>query len=224
MNILVIGTENQFTELRNKFGEHFTYTRLSDQADAEQYLKTSNIVFDFLLDEDPYQFDVYRTYKNLVVFVNATKLCLAEIAYMFDHEIECELLGFNGLPGFVNRPLLEVSVLRESQHELLKSICDQLNTKYQLVADRVGMVSPRVICMIINEAYYTLQEGTASRADIDAGMKLGTAYPHGPFEWAQKLGIHHVYELLEAVYEDTKDERYKICPLLKREYLLLTQP
>lgn len=224
MNILVIGTENQFTELRNKFGEHFTYTRLSDLADAEQYLKTSNIVFDFLLDEDPYQFDVYRTYKNLVVFVNATKLCLAEIAYMFDHEIECELLGFNGLPGFVNRPLLEVSVLRESQHELLKSICDQLNTKYQLVADRVGMVSPRVICMIINEAYYTLQEGTASRADIDVGMKLGTAYPYGPFEWADKIGIHHVYELLEAVYEDTKDERYKICPLLKREYLLLTQP
>lgn len=74
--------------------------------------------------------------------------------------------------------------------------------------------------MIINEAYYTVQEGTASRLDIDQAMKLGTNYPYGPFEWCQRIGIKHVYELLEAVYEDTHDERYKICSLLKREYLM----
>jgi 3-hydroxybutyryl-CoA dehydrogenase len=73
--------------------------------------------------------------------------------------------------------------------------------------------------MIINEAYYTVQEGTACRTDIDLGMKLGTAYPKGPFEWSEEIGIDHVYETLEALYQDTKDERYKICPLLKTEYL-----
>ena len=83
------------------------------------------------------------------------------------------------------------------------------------------MVTPRIIFMIINEAYYTVQEGTATREDIDQGMKLGTNYPFGPFEWAEKIGLDNVYETLEAIYEDTKEERYKICPLLKREYLLL---
>jgi 3-hydroxybutyryl-CoA dehydrogenase len=73
--------------------------------------------------------------------------------------------------------------------------------------------------MIINEACYTVQEGTATIADIDTAMKLGTNYPFGPFEWANKIGVKHVYETLLAVYTDTNDERYKICPLLKTKYL-----
>ena len=77
----------------------------------------------------------------------------------------------------------------------------------------------RIISMIINEAYYTVMEGTATKEDIDTGMKLGTNYPMGPFEWAGKWGIANIYELLEAMYLDSKDERYKICPLLKQEYL-----
>jgi 3-hydroxybutyryl-CoA dehydrogenase len=81
------------------------------------------------------------------------------------------------------------------------------------------MVSPRVVCMIINEAFYTNAEGTASEKDIDLAMKLGTNYPLGPFEWAEKIGIENVYEVLEAVYEDTGDERYKINPQLKKKYL-----
>jgi len=89
-----------------------------------------------------------------------------------------------------------------------------------IVEDRVGMVTPRVICMIINEAYYTTMEGTATKEDIDLAMKLGTNYPFGPFEWALNIGVENVFELLEALYEDTKDDRYRICPLLKKEYLL----
>ena len=83
--------------------------------------------------------------------------------------------------------------------------------------DRVGMVTPRVICMIINEAYFTVQEGTAEKDAIDQAMKLGTNYPMGPFEWSKKIGLQNVKELLESVYEDTKDERYKLCPMIKRE-------
>jgi 3-hydroxybutyryl-CoA dehydrogenase len=64
-----------------------------------------------------------------------------------------------------------------------------------------------------------LQEGTASKEDIDTSMKLGTNYPFGPFEWANKIGIKHVYETIEAIYLDTHDERYKVCPMLKTMYL-----
>ena len=68
------------------------------------------------------------------------------------------------------------------------------------------MVTPRIICMIINEAFYTVQEGTASKEDIDLGMKLGTAYPKGPFEWLEIIGIENVYSTLNALYEDSRDE------------------
>jgi 3-hydroxybutyryl-CoA dehydrogenase len=95
----------------------------------------------------------------------------------------------------------------------------QLGLAFLSVEDRVGLIKPRVIFMIINEACYTLQEGTASIEDIDLSMKLGTNYPFGPFEWCDKIGIGYVFETLFSLYDDTKDERYKICPLLKTKYL-----
>ena len=130
------------------------------------------------------------------------------------------MIGFNGMPTFLERNILEVTILDEADRQLVEKVCTYLKSEYIIVEDRVGMVTPRVICMIINEAYYTVQEGTADKESIDLAMKLGTNYPFGPFEWAQKIGIRNVFELLEAMYEDTKDERYKICPMLKKEYLM----
>jgi 3-hydroxybutyryl-CoA dehydrogenase len=79
------------------------------------------------------------------------------------------------------------------------------------------MITPRVVCMIINEAYFTAEAGTASREDIDTAMRLGTNYPYGPFEWAQQIGVKHVYDVLTAVHRATGDERYRVCNLLKEE-------
>lgn len=131
------------------------------------------------------------------------------------------LFGFNNMQGFDSNNALEYT--SPFGGSLPENIITSLNFDKGLqVADRIGMVSPRIVCMIINEAYYTLQEGTAEKKDIDTGMKLGTAYPYGPFEWAEKIGLKNVYELLKLVHQDTMDERYKICNLLKTEALGLT--
>ncbi|MCF8429562.1 MAG: hypothetical protein K9G64_05470 [Bacteroidia bacterium] len=135
-------------------------------------------------------------------------------------DIQFPLFGINSVETFLNRNLLEVSMLNSSNEQILTDLLGKLNWEYKLIKDRVGMVTPRVVCMVINEACYTLQEGTATMMDIDISMKLGTNYPFGPFEWADKIGIKNVYEILEQLYNDTKDERYKICPLLKTHYLL----
>src|SRR5690606_25199400 len=148
---------------------------------------------------------------NTRVFVNTAKISLAELSNLANHNLKANLFGFNGLPTFLDRSVLEASVLNPEDESQLAEICKTLSVEYVLVDDRVGLVTPRIICMIINEAYYTAEEGTATREDIDLSMKLGTNYPYGPFEWCQRIGVKHVYELLEAVYEDTHDERYKIC-------------
>jgi 3-hydroxybutyryl-CoA dehydrogenase len=219
MQILVIGEEEHLSECRAKFGDH-RYILEKDHRQAERFVSGSDLIFDFILDEEPFQVEIYADKADTTVFVNTAKISLAELSNLSDHSIRARLFGFNGLPTFVNREVLEVSVLNDSDRPKLDEICQKLNTAYLLVDDRVGMVTPRIVGMIINEAYYTAQEGTASREDIDQAMKLGTNYPYGPFEWCKRIGIKHVYELLEAVYEDTHDERYKICPLLKKEYLL----
>jgi 3-hydroxybutyryl-CoA dehydrogenase len=128
-------------------------------------------------------------------------------------------VGINAIPGFINRELAELTSPGNDERSGVENVFDQLDWRVKWVESRVGMVTPRVIFMIINEAYFTVQEGTASKEDINTGMKLGTAYPKGPFEWVEEIGIKDVYEVLDALYNDTRDERYKICPLLKTEYL-----
>lgn len=218
MKILIIGEEKNFNEFVAKFGSAHQYSLVGEHREAEKFLETNDLTFDFVIDESPEQFDIYQN-KKITVFLNTTKLSLAELAFMSGDEMACKVFGFNGLPTFLNRDLLEVSVIDKKDEAGLQKICSALSTEYIIVDDRVGMVTPRVISMIINEAYYAVQEGTASREDIDLAMKLGTNYPYGPFEWISRIGIKHIYEVLEAIYEDTKDERYKICPLLKKEYL-----
>lgn len=222
MKILVIGEHVNLEETKTKFGEKHEYTFETDHREAERFVSNKDLVLDFILDEEPYKVEIYQDKENVKVFINTAKISLAEISNLRDHHIKATLFGFNGLPTFLNRDVMEVSVLHPTDVPLLAEIARKLDTEILQVDDRVGLVTPRVICMIINEAYYTVQEGTATRDDIDVAMKLGTNYPYGPFEWCKRIGIKHVYELLEAVYEDTRDERYKICSLLKREYLMQT--
>ncbi len=221
MNILIIGDETNFEECQLKFGKSHSYTTGKNQQESEKFFAKHDIIFDFTIDEDRAQMEVYRDHPTATAFLNTAKINLAQLVGVVNHQIKCTLFGFAGLPTFLNREILETSLYKVDQKTKLEEVCARLNTPFQIVDDRVGLVTPRVICMIINEAYFTVQEGTAIREDIDMAMKLGTNYPFGPFEWCKKIGVRHVYELLESVYEDTKDERYKICPLLKKEYLSL---
>ncbi len=220
MNTLVLVTPEQEAEFSLKFPNR-AYIFIQDPAGLEALLPQAFLVFDFLLHEQPERLTQYNNAgrgQKLIVFCNAPKLQLAALAAAHG-PVNFHLCGVNALPTFFNREVMEVSVLRQDSTREVDKTFVFLGTLYELVQDRVGMVTPRVICMIINEACFTLQEGTATQEDIDQSMKLGTNYPFGPFEWANKIGIKNVYELLEAVYEDTKDERYKICPLLKTKYL-----
>ncbi len=214
MQILVIGAESLFNELRKKMGNehHLTHLNTIDHLSDDNKF---DAVFDFTPEESIDNIsDLLNQVESSVYFLHTVKSSLHEIQFMLG-ELPETVVGFNGLPGFVDRDMWEVT----SMHSELPSVIGELPGEYLRVDDRVGMVTPRVICMIINEAYYTVQEGTASREDIDLGMKLGTGYPFGPFEWVERIGVQNVYELLEAMYDDTRDERYKICPLLKKEYL-----
>ena len=218
MRILIIGERNNLEEFQLKFGNSHTYSLVGEHRDAEKFLDNNDLIFDFIIDEEPDQFDIYIE-KNITVFLNTCKMSLAELSHMVHNEMSCTIFGFNGLPTLLNRELLEASVLNKADESKLKKICAQLDTEVLIVDDRIGLVTPRVIAMIINEAFYTVQDGTAAREDIDLAMKLGTNYPYGPFEWCERIGIKHIYELLDAIFEDTKDERYKICSLMKKEYL-----
>ena len=219
MKVLVIGNSPSIEEFKQKFDAGHSYIFYQDYSFDIEELATTDVVFDYNLEETPEAIEQYLEYPDLFLFINSPKVSLAQISHVFGRGY-CKVAGFNGLASFVNRKKIEVSLLNEDDEESLAYICSSLGTEYLLVKDRVGMVLPRIMATIVNEAYYMLQEGTATEDDIDTAMKLSNRFPLGPFEWSRKVGVNQLYELLEALYEDTHDERYKVCSLLKREYLL----
>jgi 3-hydroxybutyryl-CoA dehydrogenase len=84
------------------------------------------------------------------------------------------------------------------------------------VEDRVALVHMRVLATLINEAAFAVMEGVATPADIDQAMKLGTNYPKGLLEWADEIGIPIVTLVLESLYREYQQERYRPCVLLKQ--------
>jgi len=215
MQILVVGSTSNLEELRQKFGPKHIYLLEESGEDSIESIYEADVVFDFVSDSRA----INSRYLNFTnpVFFNTALITLSELLHQADFSQRDSFFGFCGIPTFVNRSVLEVSLSSKKNESLLKEICSQLDTDFVCVEDRVGLVTPRVICMIINEAYYTLEEGTATRGDIDLAMRLGTNYPYGPFEWAKRIGIHHVIKLLTSVHHDTKDDRYKVCALLRSE-------
>ena len=87
------------------------------------------------------------------------------------------------------------------------------------VKDTPGLIFPRILSLIINEAARSLDEGVATAEEIDEGLRLGTNYPLGPLRWADQIGLDEVLAVLEGLQRETGDDRYRPSPLLKRMVL-----
>jgi len=84
------------------------------------------------------------------------------------------------------------------------------------VKDSPGFVANRLICPMINEAIFALQEGLASAEDIDTIMKLGMSHPIGPLALADLIGLDVVLFIVEVLHRDFGDDKYRPARLLRQ--------
>ncbi len=85
-----------------------------------------------------------------------------------------------------------------------------------IVQDSPGFVANRILLPMINEAVFTLQDGVADAAGIDAVMKLGAAHPMGPLALADLIGLDVCLDILDTLHRDFGDDKYRAAPLLRR--------
>jgi 3-hydroxybutyryl-CoA dehydrogenase len=84
------------------------------------------------------------------------------------------------------------------------------------VNDAPGFVSNRVLMPMINEAVYCVMEGVATPESVDTVMKLGMNHPLGPLALADLIGLDTCLSIMEVLYRDFADSKYRPCPLLRK--------
>ena len=98
----------------------------------------------------------------------------------------------------------------------IKKISEMLGKTPVQVDEAPGFVVNRILIPMINEAIFVYSEGIAKIRDIDIAMKLGCNHPMGPLELGDYIGLDIVLAILETIYRDTGDSKYRPAPLLRK--------
>jgi 3-hydroxybutyryl-CoA dehydrogenase len=150
------------------------------------------------------------------ILCQCTDARLAEMAAWVRHPER--LVGFDGL-FFHHGPvasLVASPVLKDGIQTAVEDLLAGLQKSPVWIADTPGLVLPRLVCTLANEAAFAAGEGVADPETIDRAMQLGTNYPKGPLAWAREIGYGTVVAVLEHLRAEYGEERYRVAPLLRK--------
>ena len=100
--------------------------------------------------------------------------------------------------------------------DAIKKIAEEIGKTPVQVNEAAGFVVNRILVPMINEAAFIKMEGVSDIAGIDAAMKLGANHPMGPLELGDFIGLDICLAIMDVLYAETGDSKYRACPLLRK--------
>ena len=196
MQVVVLTNESLKEELLSGVSSSIEKVIWVETVSQLQENKNADVFIDLLFETN--HIAILKSLLPRLVVINSVEATLTVTDPSF--------VRMNGWSTFLKSSLIEASSLNEDNKKKAAHVFSIFNKKLEWLPDNVGFVTPRVISMIINEAFISLKEGVSTKEEIDTAMKWGTNYPYGPFEWAEKIGIQKIKSLLEKLSH--QQERY----------------
>ena len=146
---------------------------------------------------------------------NTSSLSVTEIANGIKHPV----IGMHFFNPADRMKLVEVisgaNTTEETKNKIIE-ISKQIGKTPVEVNEGPGFVVNRILIPMINEAAFILQEGIASVEDIDVAMQLGANHPMGPLALGDLIGLDIVCAIMDVLYNETNDSKYRACTLLRK--------
>ncbi len=154
--------------------------------------------------------------KDSTIFCsNTSSLSVTEIANGIKHEV----IGMHFFNPADRMKLIEVirgGATKDATNDAVIELSKQIGKTPVEVNEAPGFVVNRILIPMINEGAFVLQEGVAKASDIDTAMKLGANHPMGPLELGDLVGLDIVLAVMDVLYNETGDSKYRACTLLRK--------
>jgi 3-hydroxybutyryl-CoA dehydrogenase len=152
-----------------------------------------------------------------ILATNTSTLSVTDMAVRTSRpERVCGVHFFNPAPMMSLVEIIETLVTDESTIAEVREFAEACGKSPVLVKDRAGFIVNALLFPYLNNAVRMLENGTASRDDIDAAMKGGANFPMGPFALLDLVGLDTSLSILDALYAEFRDPNYAAAPLLRR--------
>ena len=146
---------------------------------------------------------------------NTSSLSVTEIAAGLDRPV-IGMHFFNPAPVMKLVEIIRGENTTDEVYNKVKAIAEEIGKTPVQVNEAAGFVVNRVLIPMINEAAFIKMEGVSDIAGIDAAMKLGANHPMGPLELGDFIGLDICLAIMDVLYNETGDSKYRACPLIRK--------
>jgi 3-hydroxybutyryl-CoA dehydrogenase len=200
------------------------FARITATTDVTD-LRACDLAIEAIVENIDVKATLFRQLDDLlaphaIVATNTSSLCVVELAAKTKRPDKVAGLHFfNPVPVMKLVEVVKTIATSQETIDALFTFARGLGKEPILAADTPGFVVNRLLVPYLLYAIRLLEQGLATKEDIDKGMKLGCGYPMGPFELLDFVGLDTTYYIAEIMFDEFKDPMMAAPPLLKRMVL-----